>query len=232
MEKEFSMEEIEEALKSMNIPYKRKEAPENQASLAKSFQYEALPIVVNLKSVDTVDSETGVIVRNMDKEADNGVYIFTVLHTGQAGFIVVIPGTISRAPMIRKATGDTITAIMGIDYPPLKPFDMVEIVAFTLANTFLKFMMDSCQIPEEYRSLFMRTYMPKFLANVGLYFTGATKEDGSPMVYEEIVNMEPMMIWQSIQKGAKGNESESTDGGSDGNGTAGEETQPQGKEKD
>lgn len=224
--KEFTEKEIEDALRSMNIPYKRKQPPANQASLAKTFQYEALPIIVNLKSVDTVDAERGIIVKNMDKTADNGVYIFTVLRTGQAGFIVVIPSTISKAPMIRKVTGDMISAITGIDLPPLKPFDMVEIMAYTLANTFLRFMMESCQIPEEHRSLFLRLYMPRFLANIGLYFTGATKEDGSPMIYEEVVNMEPMMIWQSIQKGAQGNESEHADGSSGAfEGTAGTDAQ-------
>lgn len=218
--KKFSMEEIKEALTSMNIPFKDEEAPGNQASLAKTFQYETLPLTVDLRGVDTVDAEAGIIVRNMDGTSDNGVYIFTVLHSGQAGFIVVIPSTISRAPMIRKVTGDMITAISGIDFPPLKPFDMVEIMTHTLSNTFMKFMMESCQIPKEYHAAFLRLYMPKFLANMGLYFTGATKEDGSPMIYEEIVNMEPMMIWRSIQKGAQNNESEDTDGDAAGEGTA------------
>lgn len=228
--KEFTIEEIEESLKSMNIPYERKQPPENQASLAKVFEYEALSIVVDLRTVDTVDSDSGIIVRNMDKTVDNAVYIFTVLRSGQAGFIVVIPGTISRAPMIRRVTGDITMAISGIDLPPLKPFDIVEIMTHTLANTFMKSMMESCQIPEEYQPVFLRLYMPKFLTNMSLYFTGATKEDGKPMVYEEIVNMEPMMIWRSIQKGAKGDEGKGTDESSEGNGTA-EETKPQGKEE-
>lgn len=229
---EFTIEKIEEELRSMDIPYEKKEAPASQASLAKAFEYEALPIVVDLKNVKTVDADTGIVVRNMDKSVDNAVYIFTVLRTGQAGFIVVIPGTVSRAPMIRKVSGDLTAAITGIDMPPLKPFDIVEIMTHTLTNTFMKTMMESCQIPEEYRPVFLRAYMPKFLANMSLYFTGATREDGKPMVYEEIINMEPMMVWRSIQKGAFGNEG----GGAEDTGrdTAGEtgEIKPEGKEED
>ena len=37
------------------------------------------------------------------------------------------------------------------------------------------------------RELVLRIYLPKFLANVGVYFTGATTEKGEPLVYEEIV---------------------------------------------
>ena len=53
----------------------------------------------------------------MDNHADNGIYIFTVLHSGQAGFIVVIPSTISRAPLVRKVSGDVISAI-NQSHPP------------------------------------------------------------------------------------------------------------------
>lgn len=199
--KEFTLDEIKKSLEDMSIPYNEEEGPKNQLELIKTFHYEAFPLTVDLAKVDTVDAEVGVVVRNADHSVDNGIYIFTVLQSGQAGFIVVEPGTISRAPMIRKVTGDMISAINGIDLPPLMPFDMVEIVGHTLTNTFMRMIMESCKIPEEHRKTFLRLYLPKFLANVGLYFTGATKEDGSPMIYEEIANIEPMIIWRSIQKG-------------------------------
>lgn len=207
--KEF-IECVKTALTEMGIPYKEGDVPENQSSLVKLYNYKTLPLTVDLTQVDKVDSEMGIVVQNADSTVDDGVYIFTVLHSGQAGFIVIMPGTVSRAPLIRKVTGDIVTAVTGLDLPPLMPFDMVEITAHMLAGTFMRMMMEACRIPAEYEQAFLRLYMPKFLANVGLYFVGATRDDGSPMVYEEIANMEPMMIWNSIQKGTGSNENNNT----------------------
>ena len=188
--KDINLEEVKKSLNEMNIPYREESVPEQLMDLIKVFGYEATSLLVDLTNIDTVDAELGVIVRNARHEIDDGVYIFTVLHSGQAGFIIVEPGTISRAPIVRKVTGDLITAITSVDVPPLLPFDMIEITAHMLAGTFIKIIAESCRIPKEYEQTFMHLYMPKFLANVGMYFVGATKEDGSPMVYEEIANIE------------------------------------------
>lgn len=201
-----SMEDIKTALDSMDIPYKEVNAPENQLALIRSFHYDVMPLTVDLTHKENVDAETGTVVYNMDSHVDNGIYIFTVLHSGQAGFIVVIPSTISRAPLVRKVSGDIISAINGIDMPPLTPFDMMEITAHMLTGTFMKLLTESVHIPKECEKAFLRIYLPKFLANVGVYFTGATTEEGEPLIYEEIVNMEPMMVWNALQKGANGNE--------------------------
>lgn len=205
--KEINLEDVKKSLIGMKIQYTEGDVPENMLELIKSFGYVALPITANLTNLDGIDAEIGVVVHNKDLNVDDGIYIFTVLRSGQAGFLVVKPGTISRAPLIRKVTGDITNAISGLDLPPMMPFDMVEIVAHTIAGTFMKMLIESCQIPEEYEQLFLHLYMPKFLTNVGMYFVGATKEDGTPMVYEEIANIEPMMIWRSIQKGVNNNES-------------------------
>lgn len=212
---EINLEQIKASLTEMGIPYKDCQPQDNRLELIKSFQYEALPLVVDLTNFDNVDAEVGIIVRKEDQSADNGIYIFTVLKSGQAGFIVVEPSTITHAPLVRQVSGDIIGAILGIDLPPLTPFDMVEVMTHTLVGTFMRMLMESCRIPKEYHEPFLRIYLPKFLANMGLYFVGATKEDGTPMVYEEIANMEPMMVWRSIQKGVNEDEGEgagSTDG--------------------
>lgn len=209
---EWNLEAIKSALTDMGIPYSEGDVPENLMRLIEIFGYEASPLLADLAEADTVEAELGVVVRNKDHDVDNGVYIFTVLHSGQAGFIVVQPGTVSRAPLVRKVTGDLIAAMTSVDLPPLQPFDMVEIMAHVLAGTFMKTIMESCGVPKEYEKPFLRLYMPKFLANMGLYFTGAVKEDGTPMVYEETVNIEPMIAWRKIWKGAEnGNETNGTD---------------------
>lgn len=195
-----SIEEIKKTLDEMKIPYKDEQPSAERLSLINSFRYVAFPLTVDLTSVENIDAETGAVVRNVDKEVDNGVYIFTVLRSGQAAFIVVIPGTISHAPMIRQISGDIISAINGFDLPPMMPYDMVEVMARVLSSTFMRLITDSCSIPSGYREEFMRIYMPKFLSNVGMYFVGATDEDGKPVIYEEIVNMEPMIVWNALQR--------------------------------
>ncbi len=210
---EIDLEKIKRSLAEMNIPYKEGKIPENLENLTKQYGYTIIPVLADLSGVETVDAELGVIVRNNNLEIDNGVYIFTVLHSGKAGFIVVEPGTVSRAPIIRKAAGDLINAVTSVDLPPLTPFDMIEITAHMLAGTFMKSIMEPCHVPKEYEQAFMRLYMPKFLANVGMYFVGAVKEDGSPMVYEEVANIEPVMVWSSIQKGISDHENNTAETG-------------------
>lgn len=195
-----SIEEIKKFLKEMEMPYKDEQPAPERLSLINSFGYVAFPLTVDLTGVENIDAETGVVVRNVNKEVDNGIYIFTVLQSGQAGFVVVIPGTISHAPMIRQVSGNIITAINGFDLPPMMAYDMVEVMARVLASTFMRTITDACSVPDGYREEFMRIYMPKFLANIGMYFVGATDEDGKPLIYEEIVNMEPMIVWNALKK--------------------------------
>lgn len=214
--KEFTLEEIKKALDKMGLPYKEETDIEvkrmNQAHIVQTYGYEVLPLTVDLTKVDAVDAERGIIVRNANKEVDNGIYVFAILRSGQAGFLVVEPGTISRAPMIRKVSGDLISAVNGVDLPPLMPFDMVEIAGRLLTSTFMKLIIDSCKIPKEQAPLFLQLYFPKFLANIGLYFAGAVNEDGTPQIYEETANMEPMMIWNSIRKGIDNENADTGDG--------------------
>ncbi len=227
----FDLGEIKKALAEMGIPYNEGDIPANLIELTKSFGYTIIPILADISGVNTVDAELGVVVRNNDLSIDNGVYIFTVLHSGQAGFIVVEPGTVSRAPLIRRVSGDLVTAITSVDLPPLMPFDMVEVTAHMIAGTFMKTIMESCRIPAEYEQVFTRLYMPRFLANVGMYFVGATKDDGTPMVYEKVANMEPMMVWNSIQKGINGDENSIQKAGEEKNAEGGE-TAEEGSEKE
>ena len=107
-QKQFTMNEIKQSLENMGIPYEEKEAPENQQKLVKTYRYEPLPLVVDLTKMEKIDAESGVIVRNMADTVDNGIYAFTVLRSGQAGFLVVIPGTISRAQWCGYASFDAI----------------------------------------------------------------------------------------------------------------------------
>lgn len=198
--KELCFGDIKPMLDGMGIPCTEGDVPGHLMELISSFGYKPYNVLADLNNLDTVDAELGVVVQNANPDVDNGLYIFTVLHSGQAGFIVVEPGTVSRASVVRRAAGDILSAVTAVDLPPMTPFDMVEVTAHVLAGTFLKTVMQTCGIPEEQEQAFLRLYMPRFLANVGMYFVGAVKEDGTPMIYEETVNMEPMALWRAMRK--------------------------------
>lgn len=217
------MEDVEKSLDGMGIPYSEENLPADQVNLAKAFGYDLIPLRVDLSGVDTVDAEAGIVVRYGQQDVDNGIYIFTVMHSGKAAFLVVEPSTVSRAPVIQKVTGDMVSAITAVDFPPMTPFDMVEVTGHVLANTFMGMVMDSLQVPGECRQEFLKLYLPRFLSNVGMYFVGASREDGSPMVHERIVNMEPMMVWNSMVKGTAGS-NEGKDAGAARKGSGAEET--------
>lgn len=126
------LEEIKTALLEMEIPYADGEGPEHLLELARSFGYQPFPIMADLSGLTQVDAEIGILVQNSDLATDDGVYIFSVLHSGQAGFLVVCPGTVSRAPLIRKVAGDITTALQGLDLPPLTPLTWLKLHPMSL----------------------------------------------------------------------------------------------------
>lgn len=198
---ELNLDEIKGLLDEMGLHYKEESAPELEQNLIRSFGYRPFPLIVDVSTLENMDASRGILVQNQDLSVDNGVYVFALLHSGQAGFLVVKPGTVSRAPLIRQAAGDVLTAVSGLDIPPLLPFDMMEVAGHVLVNTCIKSIMEACGVEKQYESLFVKLYLPKFLINVAMYMTGAVNEDGSPMIYEATANIEPMAIWQGIQKG-------------------------------
>ena len=213
---ELNLDEIKDLLNEMGLHYKEENAPEPEQNLIRSFGYRPFPLVVDVSALENMDASRGTLVQNQDLSVDNGVYVFALLHSGQAGFLVVKPGTVSRAPLIRQAAGDVLTAVSGLNIPPLLPFDMMEVAGHVLVNTCIKSIMEACGVEKQYESLFVKLYLPKFLINVAMYMTGAVNEDGSPMIYEATANIEPMAIWQGIQKGVINVETEDKAAAGDG----------------
>ena len=200
---ELDLNEIKTLLDEMDLPYIDRPAPEPEQNLMSAFGYRPYPLTVDLSGLDTLDADRGTLVQKKDLSQDNGVYVFAILESGRAGFLVVRPSTISRAPFVHRVTGDLVAAVTGVDAPPLLPFDMVEITGQVLVKTCLKDIMDVYGVEEAYRPLFLKLYLPKFLVNVAMYMTGAAGEDGSPLIYEETVNIEPAAIWETIKKEVK-----------------------------
>ena len=193
--------QVKANLEEMGLPYQERPAEPKLANFIRQCGYEAHPMIVLTEGLETINADIGVLVTNLDEASNNGVYIFCVLKDNTLGLVTVIPSTISKAPMVRKLVGDITNAVTGIVMPPLTPFDMVEITGQVIQNTVMKNIMGACNIPKGMEASFLCMYLPKFLANVALYHTGAADKDGKPLVNEEIVDMEPSHIRQMLVNG-------------------------------
>lgn len=189
---------IKQSLDTMGVLYQERPAEEQLIGFIAQCGYTAQPMVVNLEALSTVDAEIGVIVTHEDETVNNGVYIFCVLANHTLGLITVIPSTISKGPMVHKVIGDITNAVTGVVTPPLTTFDMIEITGQVIANTVMRNLMTALNIPKSKEHAFICMYLPKFLANVAMYYTGAADKEGRPMVSEEIADIEPTRIRQMV----------------------------------
>lgn len=193
--------QVKANLKEMGVCYQEREPEKTLTVFIRQCGYETHPIIVNLSEVETVDADIGVIVTHEKPETNNGVYIFCVLKNEAVGLITVIPSTVTKGPMVRRVIGDVTNAITGLDTPPLTPFDMIEVAGQVIANTIMKDLMTAYNIPKEKEQAFLCMYLPKFLANVAMYYTGAAGKDKKPMVNEEAADMEPAQVRQILMGG-------------------------------
>ena len=195
---QINWELVKQNLEQMGVPFQERPCEESLQGFIKQCGYQAHPMVVNLTSISTVNAEIGVIVTHEDEDTNNGVYIFCVLADKALGLVTVIPSTVSKGAMVRKLSGDITNAVTSVDTPPLTAFDIIEITGQVIANTVMKDLMVAFNIPKEKEQMFVCMYLPKFLANVALYYTGAVDKDKKPLVVEEIADMEPLQIRQII----------------------------------
>lgn len=197
MSMKLDWDTVKSNLTEMNVSFAECEPNESLAGFIAQCGYVAHPMIVNLHNLETVDSDMGVIVTSANETVNDGVYIFSVLNDNSLALITIIPSTIAKGPMIRKLSGDYTDAIMSVVTEPLTTFDLIEITGQVLSNTVMKQVMRAFNIPKEKEHSFVSVYMPKFLAEVAMYYTGASK-DGKPLVNEEIANMEPALVRQMV----------------------------------
>ena len=196
----FDEEKVISGLNALGTPYQKRDVETSLTNFIDTCGYKVHPIIVNLTTLETVDADIGVVVTHKDEANNDGTYVFCVLKNNTLGLITIVPSTISKSVMVRRVSGDVTNAIQGIDMPPLTTYDMVEVVGQVIANTVMKMVMSSCNIPKDKEWEFVRVYMPKFLSNVAMQYVGATNEEGKPMVHEEITDMEPTLVRQMVMK--------------------------------
>lgn len=201
MSKEYDWNDIKTRIVSIGGAFTDAAISPQLAAYVQELGYEPHPILVDTKGMSgvDVDADFGVVVTYKDDADNNGVYVFVVLRDHSYGLITLLPSTISKAPMIRKVSGDMTNAILSVDHPPLTPFDMVEVAGQVLLNTFIKDIRIAYHIPDEQKEAFLKMYLPKFLVNIAYYYTGAVdKKTGKPMVNEEIADMQPAYIREQL----------------------------------
>ena len=188
-------------LEQIGVDYQDRSPEPELANFIGQCGYDVHPMIVNLEGLETVNAQVGVIATSKDEKSNNGVYIFCILDNKALGLVTVIPSTISKGPMVRRVTGDITNALTGLELPVLSPFDMIEVTGQVIANTVMRDLITAYNIPKEAEHTFITMYLPKFLANVALYYTGAADKDKKPLVLEEIADMEPYQIRQMIAEG-------------------------------
>ena len=195
MAMEHNWEEVKEAIVTMGAAFTEDTVSSQLSGYIRELGYVTYPILVDVRQMDTVEAELGVVVTCVKEEDDNGVYVFIILRDHSYGLITLIPSTISKAPMIRKVVGDLTTAILRVDHPPLTPFDMMEITMHVMLNTCLADIQRAYHIPEEYKEAFLKRYMAVFLRDMAHYYNGTMDEEsGKPLVNEEIVDIQPACL--------------------------------------
>lgn len=190
-------QEVLKRLREMGLPVldnsELGRTPELMRTIAEGvYNFVMSDIFVDLQSIDGLDAVNGVVVTYQNQENNDGVYIFTVQNDSSISLMVVIPNSISTGPMIRRASGDIVSAITGLDLPMLSVFDKVEVTGQVIADTIITPMMDMLNIPQNKRVQFVTIYLPRFMANVAQQYIG------SSTLKEEVVEMEPYMVKEML----------------------------------
>lgn len=214
----MNKQEVLKRLDEMGLPILDKSelgrTPELMRTIAEDvYNFVMSDIFVDLQSVDGLDAVNGVVVTYKNQENNDGVYIFTVQKDSSISLMVVIPNSISTGPMIRRTSGDIVSAITGLDLPMLSVFDKVEITGQVIADTIITPMMDMLNIPQNKRVQFVTIYLPRFMANVAQQYIG------SSTLKEEIVEMEPYMVKEMLFEETPNKENDKEDDTNDENET-------------
>lgn len=203
-----AIDKVDKVLKEMGIPSLD---GENSTTLplidqaAEMYGMKTYGKYVDLSAVEDLQALEGTVVTHEAEYSNNGVYVFCIQEDQSVGMFVLIPSTISKAPMIRQATGDLTSLISGADLPLLTTFDKVEITGFVIANTVIKPLMDSLNIPKAKRKDFERIFLPRFMSNVARQYLGSDE------LKEEIVEMEPQLVKQMVIEDLEKEKSENND---------------------
>lgn len=135
------------------------------------------------------DGTRGLLVRMKDDTYNNGVYMLHLTDKGEYVLEVIVPNTADKDELIQKLVHQMSTHFDTMDIADLGVFDLVEIYGYVIANTVVKRVAQGLYPHDkERRKKFVTLYMPRFLANVALFYSG---DEG---MKEEVVNSEPYVL--------------------------------------
>lgn len=183
---------INENLFKLNIPFIEDSYNEQIAhhldELANLYGFTSLKQYVDLRLVEGLTAEIGVLIQYKDLENNNGVYVFCINTDQSISLMSIIPSTIDKSPQILSISGNIQNAITGMDLPILTCFDKVEIAGYVIVNTVIKPLMQALNIRKEQEKDFIMMYLPNFLATVAKQYLG------DKSLRQEEVEMIPFQI--------------------------------------
>lgn len=189
---------IGDALQSLSVTELETKPLPTLTAYVESLGFLFLDRVFDVTKIEGITGKMGLLVSYKNTEENNGIYLLVIQADQSLALITVIPSTISNGTKIRRLVGELTDASARIVKTPITPFEWVEITGQFLANAVLKKIAMACNIPEEDENRFMTLYLPKFLADVAMYYTGAER-NGKPIIYEELVNLEPLKIKELLK---------------------------------
>lgn len=191
---------IEDALQSLPVTELETKPLSTLTAYVESLGFLFLDRVFDVTEIEGITGTTGLLITYKNVEENNGVYLLVIQADQSLALITVIPSTISNGTKIRRLVGELTDASTRIVKTPITPFEWVEITGQFLVNAVLKKIAMVCNIQEEDENQFITLYLPKFLADVAMYYTGAER-NGKPVIYEELVNLEPLKIKELLKEG-------------------------------
>lgn len=150
------------------------------------------------------DDTTGILISMSEEnnKYNNAVYMLHLLGGGEYVLETIIPNTADKSVLVRETVSKISGFIESLDASDLGVYDFVEIYGYVIANTVAKRLADKL-FPNDSnkREAFVLLYMPRFLANVSILYSGVQKavmgeEDKSlkDKINEETVNSEPFIL--------------------------------------
>lgn len=179
-------DELQPLLVKLGLRYELCRASDHLIKLVQLYDY--CPQDISTYSMIDDEKLIGVVVTHINKDVDNGVYVFHASQSGRIMLSVLRPSTIDRQQIVNCAILNIETALSNADIPTLTPDDIVRTVYELLKRQICDTSAKAQQFPNDKQELYGKIYMDLLLHNLQLYHT---QDDA---YQENIINDQPSRI--------------------------------------
>lgn len=179
-------DELQPLLVKLGLRYELCRASDHLIKLVQLYDY----CPQDISTYGMIDDEKliGVVVTHINRDVDNGVYVFHASQSGRIMLSVLRPSTIDRQQIVNCAILNIETALSNADIPTLTPDDIVRTVYELLKRQICDTSAKAQQFPNDKQELYSKIYMDLLLHNLQLYHT---QDDA---YQENIINDQPSRI--------------------------------------